>query len=207
MANIKKAFTPLHEALTALAPNTTIKAILENDSIMKLMTASKGGFSGEDSFITIDGIKVARKCAMLGSYFAHDNTDKTASFFYKNGSYMIGAEVTKANARKKWEMDREDQEQALEDEMLNGEINPKEWKEAVTALQKEEFTYTIADEDKASLIADFDGYPTEEAFTEAYKEEAVPAFTDYEDEIKALRDLAPQRAKPAEPVEAETEEA
>jgi hypothetical protein len=66
------------------------------------MEAKKGGFSGTDSFVTIDGNKVARICAMTGAVFAHDNTDKALSFFYKNGSYMIGAEVQKANARKQW---------------------------------------------------------------------------------------------------------
>ena len=190
---IKKAFQPLHEALTELAPNTTVKAILENPTILKMMTASKGGFSGEDSFVEIEGLKVARKCAMLGAFFAHDNSDKEASFFYKNGSYMIGAEVTKANARKSCEMDREDREQELEDQMLEGTLAPKEWKEAVTTLQSETFEYHISDEDKAQLITDFDGYETEEAFKEAYTNEAVAPFSDYSDQIKALRDLAPKR--------------
>ena len=94
MATIKKAFIPLMTALEALTPETTVAEILTIPSILKLVTASKGGFSGEDSFVTVsseDGtlIKVARKCAMTGAYFAHDNDDKTKSFFYKNGSYMI----------------------------------------------------------------------------------------------------------------------
>jgi len=201
---IKKAFQPLHEALTALPQNTTVKAILENTAILALMTAQKGGFTGEDSFIEIDNKKVARKCAMLHAYFAHDNTDKTASFFYKNGSYMIGGEVLKANARKQWELDREQEAQELEDEMMEGNISPKEWKEQATTLNAQEFSWTITDEDKAQLIADFDGYETEEAFTEAYTAEAVPPFTDYDEQIKALRALAPKRVE--EPAEDEDED-
>jgi len=178
---VKKAFQPLIEALEALAPNTTIKSILENPTILKLVTASKGGFNGEDSFITINEVRVARKCAMTGAYFAHDNTDKAKSFFYKNGSYMIGGEVTKANARKQWDMDREDAEAELEDQMLEGHINPKEWKEQVTALKANTFEWELTEDQKTALVADFNGYETEADFTEAYTNNTVPPFTDYEE--------------------------
>ena len=203
---VKKAFQPLIEALEALAPNTTIKSILENPTILKLVTASKGGFNGEDSFISIlseDGtlMRVARKCAMTGAYFAHDNTDKAKSFFYKNGSYMIGGEVTKANARKQWDMDREDAEAELEDQMLEGEINPKEWKEKVTALKANTFEWELTEDQKTALVADFNGYETEADFLEAYNDETVPPFTDYEDTIQALRDQAPQRETAEETAE------
>lgn len=117
---------------------------------------------------------------------------------------MIGGEVTKANARKQWEMDREDQEQELEDQMLEGAINPKEWKEAVTALKADSFEWELSEDSKAQLVADFDGYATEAEFTEAYNNDAVAPFTDYADVIEALRDEAPQRAKAEE---AEDEEA
>lgn len=201
MATVKKAFLPVVAVIEALAPQTTVEALLENPLFLKVVNAAKGGFSGEDSFITIEHNKVARKCAMTGAYFAHDNNDKAKSFFYKNGSYMIGGEVTKANARKQWDMDREDEEQTLEDQMLEGGINPKEWKEAVTKLKAKEFSWSLTDEEKKQLVDDFDGYETEEAFTADYDNDAVAPFTDYEDEVKALRDLAPQRVKE------ETEEA
>ncbi len=180
-------------ALEALDQDLTLDIVLADPAILKLVNASKGGFSGEDSFIEIAGKKVARKCAMLGAYFIHDNTDKATSFFYKNGSYMIGAEVTKANARKEWELDREDREQTLEDQMLEGEINPKEWKEQVTELQKESFDYHITDEQKDDLIETFNGYADEDSFKLAYEEESIAPFSDYKEEIQALRDQAPQR--------------
>ena len=36
--------------------------LLEDKGFTNLLVASKGGFSGEDSFIHIDGNKVARTC-------------------------------------------------------------------------------------------------------------------------------------------------
>ena len=192
MATIKKAFQALHTALTALPADTTVEDILANPSITKLMEASKGGFSGVDSFVTIDGQKVARECAMLGAVFAHDNTDKDKSFFYKNGSYMIGAEIVKATARKEWEADRDARELELEEQMLEGDISPKEWKEAVTQIKAETFEWTIPEDIKAGLIETFDGYPTKEAFEEAYKAGTVAPFSDYAEETQALRDLAHQ---------------
>lgn len=202
MSNIKKAFQPLHKALKELTPNTTVKSILENPTIMGLMEASKGGFTGENSFVEIGGNKVARICAMTGAVFAHDNTDKEKSFFYKNGSYMIGAEIVKANARKAWEADKEAKETALEDQMLEGTLTPKEWKDEVTKLRASQFEFTLDDATKEQLIKDFDGYATKEDFIEAYENDAVPPFTDYADKVEALRDAG----KPEE-VEEETEEA
>ena len=200
MATIKKAFQPLHEALTALAPNTTLATVLADPTILKLMEASKGGFTGESNFIEIDGQKVARICAMTGAVFPHDNSDKETSFFYRNGSYMIGAEIVKANARKEWEATQASKEQELEDDMLAGELEPKEWKEAVTELKNEEFTFSLDDATKASLIADFDGILVEgdndeethklskEAFITAYNAGEIAPFTDYADKVKALRE-------------------
>ena len=172
---------------------STGNELLEDPAFTKLLVAGKGGFNGEDSFITIDGQKVARTCAMTGAIFAHDNTDKTASFFYKNGSYMIGAEIVKANARKEWEFDREDREAELEDQMLEGEISPKDWKVALTAIQAEAFEYIIPEDTKAELIANYNGYETKEDFIEAYEADEVAPFTDYEEETEALRSLAPKR--------------
>ncbi len=190
MATIKKAFIALHTALLAYDQTKTVADLLATPSITKLMEASKGGFSGIDSFVTIDGNKVARECAMLGAVFAHDNSDKATSFFYKNGSYMIGAEIVKATARKTWEADRDSRELELETQMLDGEITPPEWKEQVTAIKEESFEWEIDEDTKAELIADFDGYPTKEAFTEAYNAGTVAPFSDYEEETQALRDLA-----------------
>ncbi len=194
-------------ALSTMAQNTTLATVLADPAILKLVTASKGGFSGEDSFIEIGGQKVARKCAMLGAIFLHDNTDKAQSFFYKNGSYMIGAEVLKANARKAWELDREERELELENQMLDGTIDPRAWKDQVTAIKAEVFDYHITDEEKTDLIEQFNGYADEDSFKVAYEEEAIAPFSDYADEIKALRDLAPKRAEAEAEPEAPAEEA
>lgn len=188
MSTIKKAFIPLHTALTELDGGTTVEALLATPSIMKLMEASKGGFSGESNFVEIDGQKVGRICAMTEAVFAHNNTNKEASFFYKNGSYMIGAEIVKANARKAWEAERETAEAELEDQMLEGDITPKEWKEAVTALKADTFEFTLGEDVKTQLVEDYNGYATKEAFTEAYIAGTVPPFTDYAEVTEALRE-------------------
>ena len=195
MATIKKAFIPLAEAL-----QTLITADPENESLLlvqstltPLMTASKGGFNGEDMYVEINGTKVARVCAMTGAVFAHDNTDKATSFFYKNGSYMIGAEIVKANARKAFDLIQEAEEAELENKMLEGEIAPKEWKEAVTALNANKFDFTLDEDTKAELIEDFNGYATKEDFLEAYNADLVQPFADFNEQTEALRALAPSK--------------
>ena len=182
---IKKSFIAIAEALQAF-PEAF-------EAVAPLMEAKKGGFSGEDMFITINDAKVARICAMTGAVFAHDNSDKTKSFFYKNGSYMIGAEVLKANSRKGWELQKEQAESDLEAQMLDGEITPQEWKEQKTALDNDEFAFTLTDEEKQDLVDTFEGFNTKDAFIEAYNANTVKPFTDFEEEIKALRELAPKR--------------
>ncbi len=171
--------------------------ILKDPAFTKLLVAKAGGFSGEDSYITIDGQKVARQCAMTGAYFPHNNEDKSVSYFYKNGSYMIGAEVVKANARKAWDIERDERELQLEDDMLEAIITPKEWKEQATAIKAELFDFTLDLDTKAELIEDFNGYSTKEEFIEAYNSEEVAPFTDYFEETEALRALAPTKPKPA----------
>jgi len=185
MATIKKAFQPLAEALKAFP-----EAL---EAVLPLMTASKGGFNGEDMYVEINGNKVARVCAMTGAVFAHDNTDKLTSFFYKNGSYMIGAEIVKANARKAFDIIQDAEEAELENQMLEGEIAPKEWKEAVTALNANKFDFTLDEETKQNLIEDFQGYATKEDFLEAYNEGTVAPFADFNEQTEALRALAPSK--------------
>jgi len=185
MATIKKAFQPLAKALQAFP-----EAL---EAVLPLMTASKGGFNGEDMYVEVNGTKVARVCAMTGAVFAHDNTDKLISFFYKNGSYMIGAEIVKANARKAWDIIQKAEEAELENQMLEGEIAPKEWKEAVTALNANKFDFTLDEDTKAELIADFNGYATKEDFITAYNADEVAPFADFTEATEALRALAPSK--------------
>ncbi len=181
---VKVAMVAVFNFLTSLESD-----LLENVEFTKLLVASKGGFSGVDSFVTVDGVKVGRVCAMTGAVFAHDNTDKALSFFYKNGSYMIGAEIVKANARKVWTSVNDAELAELESQMLEGAIPPKEWKEAVTAVQAREFHFELDDETKADLIANFDGYESKEAFTEAYLAGEVPVIADYADILTELRSV------------------
>ena len=202
MSTIKKAFLPLHTALTELEGDTTVASILANPEILKLMEASKGGFSGESNFVEVDGQKVGRICAMTGAVYTHNNSDKEASFFYKNGSYMIGAEIVKANARKAWEAERGTAEADLETQMLDGDISPKEWKEAVTALKADEFTFELDADTKAQLVADYDGYETKEAFTTAYNADELVPFSDYQDITDALREAGKPTVEAEPTVEA-----
>ena len=182
MATIKKAFQPLAEALKAFP-----EAL---EAVLPLMTASKGGFNGEDMYVEVNGAKVARVCAMTGAVFAHDNSDKNLSFFYKNGSYMIGAEIVKANARKAWDADQEAALEELENQMLEGQIAPKEWKEAVTAVEANKFDFTLDEDTKQELIEDFEGFSTKEDFIEAYNAGEVKPFTDFAEQTEALRALS-----------------
>ena len=201
---VKKSFEAINTALRAYAEDTTIATLLNDPKFISLMEAKKGGFSGVDSFVTIDGNKVARICAMTGAVFAHDNSDKANSFFYKNGSYMIGAEVVKANARKEWDFQREDAEAQLEDDMLEGVITPKEWKAQLTELHKTTFEFHLDEDTKETLIETFEGFPTKEDFIDAYNANTLRPFSDYAEEIQALRDLAPQRDSLSDDTEEES---
>ena len=100
---------------------------------------------------------------------------------------MIGAEIVKANERKAWELNKQARELALEDQMLEGEISPKEWKELATAIKEEVFEFTLDPDTKEQLIKDFDGYATKEAFIEAYQNEEVQPFTEYAELVEELR--------------------
>ena len=189
----KKSFIPLHTALTEYAQDATVAELMADPSFTKLMEAKKGGFSGEDMYVEIEGEKVARMCAMTGAVFAHDNSDKSISFFYKNGSYMIGAEIVKANARKAFDLIQEAEEATLEEQMLEGEIAPKEWKEAVTALNANKFDFVLDEDTKQNLIESFEGYATKEDFIEAYNADLVAPFADFTEQTEALRALAPSK--------------
>ena len=199
---IKKTMVALTTFLaTSAVQALTVAELTADPKYLKLVEAGKGGFSGENNFVEVDGKKVGRVCAMTGAVFAHDNTDKAQSFFYKNGSYMIGAEVIKANAHKAWTMDKEDRLEALVNTMVAQEITPQDWKEQTDTINAEEFDFAIDEDVKAELIADFDGYDSKETFEEAFVDGAVAPFSDYEETIKALRALAPKREKEEAPEE------
>ena len=206
---VKKSFNEINTALRNYPEDTTVAQLLADQAFTNLMEAKKGGFTGVDSYIdNAEGIHIARICAMTHAVYAHDNSDKTKSFFYKNGSYMIGAEVVKANARKEWELNKEQAEADLEEEMLEGTISPKEWKEQRTALQKEEFSFTLDPTVKQTLIDTFDGTivldadgnPDAEASKAEWlaNQDSHKPFSDYAEEIAELRAEAPQREETEE---------
>ncbi len=188
--NLKVAFSAIYAYIF-----TNHASLLADPAFLDILGAKAGGFGGEDSFVTIDGVKVGRVCAMTGAVYAHNNTDKVTSFFYKNGSYMIGAEIVKANERKAWEIDKEARELDLEDQMLEGSISPKEWKAEANLIKAGEFSFSLSDSEKNELILDFNGYDSKEAFTEAFNNDEVAPFTDYDEVVKALRELAPTKPK------------
>jgi len=201
---ILKSMEALVAHLNTLKETTTVADLKASTAFLALVTAKRGGGggTGEDQFVTINDVKVARICALTHGIYPHDNSNKDLSFFYKNGSYSIGAEVLKANARKQWEFNREDELQVIEDEMMNGDINPKEWKEKATAINSNEFNYIMSEDDIAELKETFNAYDTKEDFITAYEADDITPFSDYADEITALRALAPKR-----PVVATEEEA
>jgi len=193
---IKKALQPTHAFLTAQDKDTTVEELLNSTKFMKLLEAGKGGFNGENSFVEHDGVKVARICAMTQLVYPHSNDNKDYSYFYKNGSYMIGAEVIKANKRKEWEDTKTERLQELEDKMMGGAITPQEWKEKNNLIQEEEFDFTLDDEDRQRLADTFGGFATKEDYVHG----ELPLFTDFAEEVKALRD---EYVKPTEEEEDE----
>jgi len=186
---IKKAFTAIHTALST-NPTATAQELLDTPSFMALMEASKGGFSGEDPFVTVDNQKVARICSATKAVFTIDNSDKDRSFFYKGGSQIIPAEVLKANAHKAHNIAQDAKAQELEDKMLDGAITPQEWKEQNQALNEEKFTHELTAEQIADLIETFGGYETKEAYI---ADEDPELFSSYTDEIEAIRAEAPEK--------------
>lgn len=178
------------EALVAYLSNTglaqkQVGTIVKSAEFLALVTAQRGGGNPEDNWLTIEGSKVGRVCAMLGTWYAHSNTDKAVSNFYRNGSYHIVIEKLKnlkARAHKEAQQGVLDQ---LENDMVEGVISPKEWKTAKDEAIKP-FLFSISEEAKAHLTELTGGYATKEALAEAMSNEEVNTdFTSTEDTVNA----------------------
>jgi len=186
---IKKALVNLVNYLTTPDTQTlTVAELTQTQSFIDLVTANKGGFSGVDSYTTIDGVKVGRTCALTHKVYPFNDGDKEVSYFYKGGSYLIGAEILKSNARKEWEDTKQANLQELEDEMMESNITPKEWKDKVTAVNAESFEFNLGEDRQAELTTAFNGYDTKELFIEAYNNSELIPFSDYAEQVQALRD-------------------
>ena len=173
--------------LTACNDEVTAVSLTTNPAFLKLVEAGKGGFTGVSSFIEVDGNKVGRVCAMTGAVYPFNNDDREESFYYKNGSYVIGGEILKANQMKEFDDAKEAKLADLEDQMLEGIMNPKEWKEQVTAIKETSFEFTLSDDRKQELITAYDGYADRESFLTAYNAGSLPRFADYTEVTDALR--------------------
>ena len=184
---IKKSMEAVVAFLTACNDEVTAVSLTTNPAFLKLVEAGKGGFTGVSSFIEVDGNKVGRVCAMTGAVYPFNNDDREESFYYKNGSYVIGGEILKANQMKEFDDAKEAKLADLEDQMLEGIMNSKEWKEQVTAIKATSFEFHLSDDRKQELITAYDGYADRESFLTAYNAGSLPRFVDYTEVTDALR--------------------
>ncbi len=151
---IKKAYEPLHELLLGLEAETTVADLLASEQYANIVAHHTGRHKADksDNWLTVDGKDVARKCAMLGAWYIHDNTDKEASHFYRNGSYHIGVEKLKNAHAKEFARSQAERLAALEDDMLEGNITPREWREQKNRITAEAAVFNMTKKQKAELI-------------------------------------------------------
>ena len=159
-----------------------VSDLLGNHNFVTIITAQKGG-STEENWLTVDNHKVGRSCAMLNTFYPHNNESKEESHFYKNGSYHIVVEKLKNLKVKAHKADQANELARLEDDMMEGTITPKEWKAAKDAALGE-FKFTLTDETKKYLVELTQGYETKEALAVALADEAINTdFTEIEDKV------------------------
>ena len=148
-----------------------------------LVEAKRGGGSPtEDNWLVINGTKVGRVCAVLGKFYLHVNEDKEVSHFYRNGSYHIVVEKLKNLKAKAHKLEQEKELARLEEEMLEGVITPKEWKQAKDEALKP-FEFSISDDLKEYLASLTKGYDTKEDLAEAIEQDTAVKFKDIEDDV------------------------
>ena len=183
-ATVKVALTAVYAYLSdPTISNKQIGTIIKDSGFIALLTAQRGGGSSEENWLEVGGVKVGRACAILGSFFPHDNEDKEASHFYKNGSYHIVVEKLKNLKVKAHKAGQAKQLEKLEDDMMNEVITPKEWK-AKKDLVLGEFKFEISADTKDYLVKLTKGYETKEALTEAIADENTNTdFKAIEDDV------------------------
>lgn len=183
-STVKVSMEPLYAFLTQVElAGKQLSTIVKSSEFIALMTAQRGGGSTEDNWLTVEGNKVARACAMLGVWFPHNNDDKAVSHFYKNGSYHIVVEKLKNLKVKAHKLATDAHLQKLEDDMMASVITPLEWQAQKNEALKE-FKFEISDETKAHLVTLTKGYETKELLAEAMADENTDTnFTAIEDDV------------------------
>jgi len=161
----------------------TIGTLVKSAEFVALLVAQRGGGSSDENWLTVDGVKVGRACAILDTFYPHNNEDKAVSHFYKNGSYHIVVEKLKNLKVKAHKAEQAKELAKLEDDMMEGVITPKEWK-----AQKDEvlgeFKFEISAETKEYLVKLTKGYLSKEALQLAMADENVDTnFTAIEDDV------------------------
>jgi len=176
---VKKTMVALVAYLTA--NDTQIVGELLNDpAFISLVEAKRGGAVSDDNWLIVEDQRVGRKCAMLHAWYPYDNTSKEVSHFYKNGSYHIVIEKLKNLSLKAHKTEQLIALTQLEDDMMEGKITPKEWKQAKDNVLVEH-TFTISDELRTYLVELTGGKATKEELAESMSSfidisEAVDAY-------------------------------
>ena len=182
-STVKVALEAVHGFITNKANSAlTVASLIANPSFIALLTAQRGGNS-EESWLEVDGQKIGRSCAILNTFFPHDNDNKEVSHFYRNGSYHIVIEKLKNLKVKAHRQAQAVILEQLEDDMMEGKITPKEWK-----AQKDqvlgEFKFEISAETKEYLVKLTKGYESKEALATAIADENTNTdFKAIEDDV------------------------
>jgi len=181
---IKKSMEALVAYLSTEAlSKKTVHTVVNSAEFLAFVEAKRGGGNVEENWLIVNDVKVARACAMLDTFYPHNNEDKAVSHFYKNGSYHIVVEKLKNLKVKAHKAETDTELQRLEDEMMEGTITPKEWLVQKNEVLKE-FKFEISDETKAHLVTLTKGYETKEALATAMADENTDTdFKAIEDDV------------------------
>jgi len=203
---VKVALEPIYAFLNNEArAKQTIGTLVKSDEFIALLTAQRGGGSSDENWLTVNDQKIGRACAILDTFYPHNNDDKAVSHFYKNGSYHIVIEKLKNLKVKAHKAEQAKQLAKLEDDMMEGIITPKEWKAQKDTVLSE-FKFEISADTKEYLVKLTKGYESKEALAEAMADENTDTnFTAIEDDVNKY--LATVEAEPFPTVEEATEEA
>jgi len=179
---VKVALEPAYAYLAENA-DKKVGTLLKDSAFIALLTAQRGGGSSEENWLEVAGSKVGRVCAMLGAWYIHDNEDKEASHFYRNGSYHIVIEKLKNLKTKAHKAEQAKQLEKLEDDMMEEVITPKEWKAQKDEVLKE-YKFEVSDETKAYLVELTKGYESKEALATAIADGTAVKYADISDDVE-----------------------
>ena len=202
---VKVALEPIYAFLNNESrAKQTIGTLVKSDEFIALLTAQRGGGSSDENWLTVNDQKIGRACAILDTFYPHNNDDKAVSHFYKNGSYHIVIEKLKNLKVKAHKAEQAKQLAKLEDDMMEGIITPKEWKAQKDTVLSE-FKFEISANTKEYLVKLTKGYESKEALAEAMADENTDTnFTAIEDDVNKY--LATVEAELFPTVEAEATE-